>query len=127
MGTRPIDASGFERALIADMSLYGEKISGDEAYSRALLLLAGAPTLTPPSEPLSIEQLREMDGAPVYIVFFSDADGEKLQFWALVAVDEWGEVYLMNNLGGSSAYEEVWADIEAIYRRPPKGRRPPHD
>ena len=47
---RLIDASGFERELIADMSLYGEKISGDEAYSRALLLLAGASTLTPPNE-----------------------------------------------------------------------------
>lgn len=52
---RPIDASGFERELIADMSLYGEKISGDEAYSRALLLLAGAPTLTPPNEWVSVE------------------------------------------------------------------------
>ena len=80
-----------------------------------------APTLTPPNEPLTLEQLRKMDGEPVYIVFFPDADGEKLQFWALVAVDEWGEIYLMNNLGGSSAYEEVWADIEAIYRRPPEG------
>ena len=77
--------------------------------------------LTPPNEPLTLEQLGKMDGEPVYIVFFPDADGEKLQFWALVAVDEWGEIYLMNNLGGSSAYEEVWADIEAIYRRPPEG------
>ena len=51
MGTRPIDASGFERELIADMSLYGEKISGDEAYNRALLLLASAPTLIPSNEP----------------------------------------------------------------------------
>lgn len=74
-----------------------------------------------PNEPLSIEQLREMDGEPVYIVFLPDIDGEKLQFWALVAVDKWGEVYLMNNLGGSSAYEEAWANIEAIYRRPPEG------
>lgn len=74
-----------------------------------------------PNEPLTLEQLREMDGEPVYIVFSPDVDGEKLQFWALVAVDKWGEVYLMNNLGGSSAYEEAWANIEAIYRRPPEG------
>ena len=74
-----------------------------------------------PNEPLTLEQLREMDGEPVYIVFSPDVDGEKLQFWALVAVDKWGEVYLMNNLGGSSAYQEAWANIEAIYRRPPEG------
>lgn len=53
---RPIDASGFERELIADMSLYGEKISGDEAYNRALLLLAGAPTLTLSSELVSAKE-----------------------------------------------------------------------
>lgn len=76
-------------------------------------------TLTPPNDPLTIEELREMDGEPVYIVFLPDIDGEKLQFWVLVAVDEWGEIYLMNNLGGSSTYEEAWANIEAIYRRPP--------
>ena len=80
-----------------------------------------ASTLTPPNEPLTLDELREMDGEPVYIVFSPDVDGEKLQFWALVAVDKWGEVYLMNNLGGSSAYEEAWANIEAIYRRPPEG------
>ena len=79
------------------------------------------PTLTPPNEPLTSDELRQMDGEPVYIVFSPDVDGEKPQFWALVAVDEWGEVYLMNNLGGSSAYEEVWANIEAIYPRPPEG------
>lgn len=56
MAARPIDASGFERELIADMSLYGEKISGDEAYSRALLLLAGAPTL----RPVSREQIEKV-------------------------------------------------------------------
>ena len=78
--------------------------------------------LTPPNEPLTSDELRQMDGEPVYIVFSPDVDGEKLQFWALVAVDNWGEVYLMNNLGGSSAYEEAWANIEAIYRRPPEGK-----
>lgn len=78
-------------------------------------------TLTPPNEPLTLDELRQMDGEPVYIVFFPDTDGEKLQFWALVAVDEWGEIYLMNNLGGAAAYEEVWANIEAIYPRPPEG------
>ena len=27
-----------------------------------------APTLTPPNEPLALEQLREMDGEPVWVV-----------------------------------------------------------
>ena len=74
-----------------------------------------------PNEPLTLERLREMDGQPVYIVFLPDVTGEKLQFWALVDVDAFGDVNLTNNLGGSSPYEEVMGNIEAIYRCPPEG------
>lgn len=71
-------------------------------------------------KPLTMEALRKMDGQPVWIEFIPDADGEQLKMWALVSVDENdGEVFLLNSIGGSSAYEEVWADIRAIYRRPP--------
>ena len=71
-----------------------------------------------PNEPLSIEQLREMDGEPVYVVFLPDIDGEKLQFWALVAVDEWNDVYLANKEGWAFNYEKFLEDVEGIYRRP---------
>ena len=70
---------------------------------------------------LTLEQLREMDGEPVYIVFSPDVDGEKLQFWALVAVDEWDDVYLANKDEWAFNYEEFLEDVEAIYRRPPEG------
>ena len=77
--------------------------------------------LSQPNEPLTLEQLREMDGEPVYIVFSPDVDGEKLQFWALVAVDEWDDVYLANKDGWAFNYEEFLEDVEAIYRCPPEG------
>ena len=80
-----------------------------------------APTLTPPNEPLTLDELREMDGEPVYIVFSPDISGEKLQFWALVAVDEWDDVYLANKDEWAFNYEEFLEDVEAIYRRPPEG------
>lgn len=79
-----------------------------------------APALAPPNEPLTLEQLREMDGEPVYIVFSPDVDGEKLQFWALVAVDEWDDVYLANKDEWTFNYEEFLEDVEAIYRRQPE-------
>lgn len=79
-----------------------------------------APILTPPNEPLTLDELREMDGEPVYIVFSPDVDGEKLQFWALVAVDEWDDVYLANKDEWAFNYEEFLEDVEAIYRRPPE-------
>ena len=85
-----------------------------------------APNLTPPNEPLTLEQLRQMDGEPVYIVFSPDVDGEKLQFWALVSVDEWDDVYLANKDEWAFNYEEFLEDVEAIYRRPPEGEEDNH-
>ena len=71
------------------------------------------PTLTPPNEPLPLEQLREMDGEPVWVT--------PLGFWALVIAKPGKRVQLISNDG-----ETVWADKEIelvgpIYRRPPEG------
>ncbi len=75
------------------------------------------------NEPLTRDELLKMDGEPVWIVFTPDTSGECLAMWALVSVDnENDEIYLRNSIGGSSAYDEVWADIQAIYRRKPKDR-----
>lgn len=40
------------------------------AVERGALLqaISNMPTLTPPNEPLTLEELREMDGEPVYII-----------------------------------------------------------
>ncbi len=73
------------------------------------------------NEPLTLNELQKMDGEPVWIVFTPDAGGENPAMWALVSVDEEdNEIFLLNSTGGSSAYEEVWADIKAIYRRKPE-------
>lgn len=64
---------------------------------------------------LSYSDLLGMDGEPVWVVCRPDADGERCKFWALVSIEEDGEVYLRNSLGGCSSYGEVAPDIEAIY------------
>ena len=66
-----------------------------------------------PNEALTIEQLREMDGEPVWVT--------PLGFWALVIAKPGERVQLMSNDG-----ETVWADKEIelvgpVYRRPPEG------
>lgn len=80
-------------------------------------------TLTPPNEALTLDELLKMDGEPVYVVFRPDISGERSQSWALVNVDEkYGEVYLVDSIPGASCYyDEIWADLEGIYRRPPEG------
>ena len=62
---------------------------------------------------LTLEQLREMDGEPVWVT--------PLGFWALVISKPRERVQFMSNDG-----ETVWADKEIelvgpVYRRPPEG------
>lgn len=86
------------------------------------------PTLTPTNEPLSIEQLRAMNGEPVWVVYDQDAAKttpgfDPLTLWALVEVTK-TSVFLTNNFGGRTVYADdqdlEWAGI-TVYRRPPEG------
>ena len=81
-----------------------------------------------PNEPLSIEQLREMDGEPVWVVYDQDAAKttpgfDPLTLWALVEVTK-TSVFLTSNFGGRTVYADdqdlEWAGI-TVYRRPPEG------
>ena len=78
------------------------------------------PTLTPPNEPLTMEELRKMDGEPVYMTFLSDT-GNQCGHWALVGTQRWGAVSLIYGCGWSS-YESAVETLGAkFYRRPPEG------
>ena len=71
------------------------------------------PTLTPQNEPLTIEQLREMDGEPVWV--------ELHQAWALVEVKQNGSVMFYGN-SFSCSYSRTWQVYRfRPYRRPPEG------
>lgn len=81
-----------------------------------------------PNEPLTLEQLREMDGEPVWVVYDQDAAKttpgfDPLTLWALVEVTK-TSVFLTNNFGGRTVYADdqdlEWAGI-TVYRRPPEG------
>ena len=89
-------------------------------YSLVQSIIENMPTLTPQNEPLTLDELLTMDGEPVYVVFRPDISGEKPQFWALVSVDEWNDIYLANKEGWAFNYEKFLGDVEGIYRRPPE-------
>ena len=79
------------------------------------------PTLTPPNEPLTMEELRKMDGEPVYMTFPSDT-GNQCGHWALVGTQRWGAVSLIYGCGWLS-YESAVETLGAkFYRRPPEGK-----
>lgn len=76
-----------------------------------------------PNEPLTLEELRKMDGEPVYLIV--DDQYEPLKMWALIEVVETANcVILTNNLGGRNEYydnDEMKDDGVTAYRRPPEG------
>ena len=97
----------------------GEPIPADVLISDIQMM---PPPPTPQNEPLTLDELLTMDGEPVYVVFRPDSSGEKSQSWALVNIDKkYGEVYLVDSIPGASCYyDEIWANLEGIYRRPPE-------
>lgn len=77
------------------------------------------PTLTPPNEPLSIEQLREMDGEPVWI---ANPDALEYGRWGIVdgvyqADDD--QVLMLRGDYSCHYYGKTWL----AYRRPPEGEK----
>ena len=88
----------------------------NDCLMRVRSMVHSAPTFTPPNEPMTIEQLRGMDGEPVWIV---DIGGRNWYGpgWAIVdrennlvrTVKNWNPVFF-------EKYGERWL----AYRRPPE-------
>lgn len=118
MEVRPIDGNILRK--------WCEKII-DQACHPATVQIGGVfldkvrsmPTLTPPNEPLTIEQLREMDGEPAW---WDDGEGS---CWGIISVDSAGM------WGGIPFFRGRWRQVNfeynieerkmRIYRRPPEG------
>ena len=118
--------TGFTAEQLLEMFAAGYTLEKAD-HSKDFEEMANLAEVTPPNEPLTIEQLREMDGEPVWVVYDQDAEKlpgfDPLALWALVEVTK-GSVFLTNNLGGRTAYADdqdlEWAGI-TVYRRPPEG------
>ena len=94
---RMIDAD----ALHAEISSWPESIMYKDWVQSAI---ASAPTLTQPNEPLTLEELREMDGEPVWF--------DTIKRWGIVRVCGYG----ISVLTKSGEYDVTRMKF---YRRPP--------
>lgn len=112
---RAIDAEYVEKIFEAwlDALPDGEETPAIEA---CLAAVRNAPTLTPPNEPLTLEQLRAMDGEPVWV-----ASPNALRYgrWGIVdgvyqAEDD--QVLMLRGDYSCHYYGKTWL----AYRRPPK-------
>lgn len=110
---RPIDA--YQAIDIIDewLDSVGTVMVGKglSSYGELIGCIEDAPTLTPPNELLTLDQLREMDGKPVWV--------ELYRAWALVEVKQNGSIMFYGN-SFSCPYSRTWK----VYRFRPD-RRPP--
>ena len=92
----------------------------EQDKERAEDLVWGMPTLTPPNEPLTLEELREMKGQPVWTVTTGlDGSGR----WELVCDVDYEDVLEMAScVDGFYAIEmDTYGSTWTAYRRPPEG------
>ena len=118
---RMIDGDAVTKRLRAWLeSPHGENVynSGyDDAIWHVLDVIEHMPTLAQPNEGVTIEQLREMDGEPVWV--------EDVKHWALIDIEKGGQwdgvpfaVWAEN--GVKFTYNVESRDLHC-YRRPPEG------
>ena len=70
------------------------------------------PTLTQPNEPLTLEELREMDGEPAYV--------PETNCWVLVTKNPFVPLFTWPDGEQCSAYD-WYEQVGPVYRRPPEG------
>lgn len=129
MAVRPIDANALARRIREYMDDF-PKATTRLATCRVILSMLGdenqTPTLTQPNEQLTLDDLREMDGQPVWVkrlegLSVCDTGWAVIEYIAGVIQGEfWGILW-----PGSEVYDTPLADNYGktwlAYRRPPEG------
>ena len=83
--------------------------------------LEGDITLTPPNEPLTLEELREMNGEPVYVVPANEYS--ELGKWCVISIGD-SDDYSCALVPGVEYWSwkfEGYGEQWLAYRRPPEG------
>lgn len=108
--------TGFTAEQLLEMFLAGYTLEKPD-YSKASEEMASLAETTPSSEPLTLDELRQMDGESVWI--------EDVKHWALIDIEKGGQwdgvpfaVWAEN--GANFAYNVESCDLHC-YRRPPEG------
>lgn len=116
---RPIDAYAAIDMIDEWLDSVGTVMVGKglSSYGELIGCIEDTPTLTPPNEPLTLEQLREMKDKPAYLKVF---DPLLKSGWHIIkAVTEDKIIF--------RGWEKVYVPIDGmgidynLYRRPPEG------
>lgn len=117
-----IDAGALKEKYADQLSV--QRVFGyDAGFVAGILAALEMPTLSPPNEPLTLDELREMDGEPVWCEWLLDAD-RRIEYgaWFIVVVGEYGlELKKPLDFGCYVCKNENYGTEWLAYRRPPEG------
>ena len=125
MAIRPIDGDellGITRLLDTDAVRQSKTASW--LLDQVLHDIQAMPTLTPPNDPLTLEQLREMDEVPIYVVTEKRGKG-----WCILSWHGVNKSFTFFSKTGTSEgmtavplSASTYGDRWLAYRRPPEGK-----
>ena len=114
---RMIDADRLLRELTA---LSHGQVWPGWTYDGIRLLIERQPTLTQPNEPLTLDEMRKMDGQPVWgKSLITNKPGE----WFIVRVVEMSKTWFIACAGAEQGFgdKDTYGKTWLAYRRPPEG------
>lgn len=124
MEIRPIDANQLYRIeKLLDTDIIKKDKVASELLEQVLYDIQHMPTLTPPNEPLTLEQLREMNEEPVWVKNLEEP--EKSQ-WRLLYWDR-GKYLVLQGISVRGYLLEEYGESWLAYRRPPDGEEDNND
>lgn len=122
MAVRPIDGNELVdtlKQIVSDYTSHGMYPSAFPV-EYAIEIVEKMPTLTPPNEPLTLDELREMNGEPVWgKSLITDKPGE----WFILRVVEMSKTWFIACAGAEQGFgdKDTYGKTWLAYRRPPEG------
>ena len=95
----------------------------NQGLNQAMWEITHAPTLTPPNEPLTPNELREMDGGPIYVTTKNYGDGWCILNWHGVnkSYTYFSRTGTSEGMTATPLSAKTYGDLWLAYRRPPEG------
>ena len=126
MEVRPIDAV----QVLHNINLHhrptpvSEFESGfNNGLNQAMWEITNAPTLTQPNEPLTVDELREINGEPIYVTTKNYGDGWCILNWHGVnkSYTYFSRTGTSEGMTATPLSAKTYGDFWLAYRRPPEG------
>ena len=119
MAVRPIDANELYRIeKLLDTDIVRQDKVALNLLEQVLYDIQHVPTLTPPNEPLTLDELREMNGEPVWgKSLITDKPGE----WFILRVVEMSKTWFIacagaeQGFGDKDTYGKTWLAYRTVY------------